>query len=105
MPAYPPLLQSWEQCYHITSVSTVLYEQPGITEKFRDSFYVDDLISGASDIQTALDFCLQSRWIMAAGGMSLCTWKSNSPELIQKIAMTVKSTTSAAGNVKEEDET
>ena len=72
-----------------------------MAEKLRDSFYVDDLMTGTSE----LDFCLQSRHIMAAGGMNLRKWKSNSPELVQKIAMIVKPTTSAAGNVEEEDET
>ena len=42
-------------------ISQYYSEQPGIAEKLRDSFYVDDLITGASDVQTALDFCLQSR--------------------------------------------
>ena len=88
-------------------ISQYCSKQPEIVEKL-DSFYVDDLITGASDVQTALDFCLQARKIMTAGGMNLHKWKSNSSELLQKIelaATTDQPTTLAPGNVKEEDET
>lgn len=45
---------------------------------------------------------------MAAGGFNLQKWKSNFPELVQKIesvAVTAQSTTSVVRNVEEEDET
>ena len=45
---------------------------------------------------------------MAAGGMNLRKWNSNSPELIQKIesaTAAAPSTNSLGGNVKEDDET
>ena len=89
-------------------ISQYCSKQPEIAEKLRDSFYVDDLITGASDVQTALNFCLQARKIMTAGGMNLRKWKSNSPELLQKIesaATTDQPTTLAPRNVKEEDKT
>ena len=41
-------------------------EWPELTKKLKDSFYVDDLIAGASDVKGALDFCIQSKKIMAA---------------------------------------
>ena len=45
---------------------------------------------------------------MAAGGMNLCKWNLNSPELIQKIESATAAalyTNSSGGNVKEEDVT
>ena len=54
--------------YHIKKFNS---EFPELTKKLKDSFYMDDLISGAPDIQSAFDFCIQSREIMAAAGMNL----------------------------------
>ena len=66
--------------YHIKKFDT---EFPELTKKLRDSFYVDDLITGVSDVQSALDFCVQSKKIMAIAGMNLRKWNLN--ELIQKL--------------------
>ena len=46
-------------------------EWPELTKKLKDSFYVDDLLAGASDVRSARDFCMQSKRIMAAAGMNL----------------------------------
>lgn len=89
-------------------ISQYCSKQLEIAEKLKNSFYVDDLITGASDVQTALDFCVQARQIMAAGGMNLRKWKSNSPELFRKIesvTTTTQPATSVTRNVEEEDET
>ena len=32
--------------------------KPAIAKKLSDSFYVDDMITGVFDVQTALQFCL-----------------------------------------------
>ena len=72
----------------------------------KESFYVDDLITGASDVETALDFCLQSKQNMAAGGMNLRKWKSNSQELLEKIESAAKlAQPASAPRIVEEDET
>ena len=88
-------------------ISQYCSKQPDIAKKLKESFYVDDLITGTSNVQTALDFCLQSKQIMAAGGMNLCKWKSNSQELLQKIESAIKTVqpTPASRIVEEEDET
>ena len=65
--------------YHIQKFDS---EFPELTKKLRDSFYVDDLITGVSDVQSAFDFCVQSKEIMAAAGMNLWKWYSNLHGLI-----------------------
>jgi len=57
---------------------------------------VDDLITGATDVPTALNFRVQSTQVMAAAGMDLCKWNSNSPELVQKLNETVTKPATAA---------
>ena len=47
--------------------------------------YVDDLVTSTPDIHSAYEFYLESRKIMAAGGMNLRKWHSNSSELLDKI--------------------
>ena len=88
-------------------ISQYCSKQPEIAEKLKNSFYVDDLITGASDVQTALDFGVQARQIMAAGGMNLHKCKSNSPELLQKIELVTTTTQPATSvtRIVEEDET
>ena len=72
---------------------------------------MDDLIAVASDVQGTFEFCMQSREIMAAAGINLQKWNSNSHELIQKLRSitapikSAPSTSLATRNMEEEDET
>ena len=72
---------------------------------------MDDLIAGAPDIQSAFDFCIQSKNLMAAAGMNLLKWNSNSHEIMQRLSSSttlVKDmlpTSLATRNMEEEDET
>ena len=60
-------------------------EFPELTKQLKSSFYVDDLVAGASDVNDAVEFYKRVREVMAAGGMNLRKWKSNSPELMKLI--------------------
>ena len=42
--------------HHINEVS----QCPDVAKKLKDCFYVDDFITGAPDVDTALNFCMQS---------------------------------------------
>ena len=88
-------------------ISQYCSKQSEIAKKLKNLFYVDDMITGASDVQTALDFGVQARQIMAAGGRNLHKRKSDSPELprkIESVATTTQPATSVTRNVEEEDE-
>ena len=50
---------------------------PELTVQLKDSFYVDDLLTGVTDIDTAIQFFQRPREIMAAGGMNLRKWIMN----------------------------
>ena len=58
---------------------------PELMRQLKNSFYVDDLVTGATNVDAAIEFFKKSREIMAAGGINLRKWKSNSPELMKKI--------------------
>ena len=83
-------------------------QYPEAVKKLRDCFYVDDLITGAPDVNTALEFCVQSKLILKEAGMNLRKWNSNSPDLLVKLQLAMESEQSASGSCKtlvEEDET
>ena len=54
--------------------------------KFRRSVYVDDLASGAQDIDGAYEFYIKSKLRLAEASFNLRKFDSNSPELRQRIA-------------------
>ena len=54
-------------------------------EKFLRSIYVDDLSSGASEIDAAYELYLKSKLRLAEGGCNLKKFVSNSPELTNRI--------------------
>ena len=58
---------------------------PELTVQLKNSFYVDDLVTGASNEGDAIEFFQASREIMSAGGMNLRKWKSNSSTVLKKI--------------------
>ena len=84
---------------------------PELTVQLKNSFYVDDLVTGASNEGDAIEFFQASREIMSAGGMNLRKWKSNSSTVLKKIE-SVMATSENQGNTcstpmgfEEEDET
>ena len=58
---------------------------PEIVKLIKDSLYVDDLLTGASDVQEGFEVYQQSKELMAKGGFSLRKWNSNSSGLLQLI--------------------
>ena len=54
-------------------------------EKFLRSIYVDDLSSGASEVDAANELYLKSKVRFAEGGFNLRKFVSNSPELTNRI--------------------
>ena len=58
---------------------------PELTKQLKRSFYVDQLVAGASDINDVVEFYKKARKIMADGGMNLIKWKSNPPKLMKQI--------------------
>ena len=54
-------------------------------EKFLRSIYVDDLSSGASEVDAAYELYLKSKLRLAEGGFNLRKFVSNCPELTNRI--------------------
>ena len=76
----------------------------------KNSFYVDDLVAGAADEGSAIEFFRAAREIMLAAGINLRKWKSNSHLVMDEIDTTMAMTEgqSKAGSVmsiEEEDRT
>ncbi|XP_054713446.1 uncharacterized protein LOC129222910 [Uloborus diversus] len=67
--------------YHLHQYSN-LY--PVTSLMLRESMYVDDLLSGASNEEKALQLSKESKFIMEDAGMRLRKWKSNSLTLESK---------------------
>ena len=81
-----------------------------MTKQLKNSFYVDDLVAGAADEGSAIEFFQAAREIMLAAGMNLQKWKSNSHLVMDKIdasmAMTEgKSKAGSVMSIEEEDRT
>ena len=57
----------------------------GFVDKFLRSIYVDDLVTGAGDVDTAYDFYSRSRQRLAIAGFTLRKFVSNSDELRHRI--------------------
>ena len=90
-------------------ISKYLSHNSTIAEKLQMSLYVDDLVTSTPDVHSAYEFYLDSRKIMAAGGMNLRKWHSNSLELLDKIEFSPVSTrlntSQMTTGVTEEDNT
>ncbi|GFQ68172.1 integrase catalytic domain-containing protein, partial [Trichonephila clavata] len=52
----------------------------------KNDFYVDDVLSGAPDLETAIEIQQQLIGLMNAGGMHLYNWCSNSHHLLSKVS-------------------
>ena len=54
--------------------------------KFHRSVYVDDLTSGAQDVDSAYDFYIKSKLCLAEASFNLRKFETNSPELRERMA-------------------
>ena len=61
-------------------------EHPKVVQLMNHSLYVDDLISGEENVESAYKLYQVAKKIMAKGGFNLRKWKSNSPQLRKLIA-------------------
>ena len=59
--------------------------KPEIVDILKDSLYVDDLVSGASNDGKAFDIYKDAKKIMLEGGFNLRKWNSNSSTLVERI--------------------
>ncbi|XP_038106987.1 uncharacterized protein LOC119766486 [Culex quinquefasciatus] len=58
---------------------------PDAAEAVARDFYVDDLISGAPDVETAIKLRREISTMLAAAGFPLKKWASNAPEVLRDI--------------------
>ena len=58
---------------------------PEVIQSIKNSFYIDDLISGGDTVEEAFNTYLVANKAMSGGGFNLRKWNSNSPELISRI--------------------
>ena len=68
--------------HHISSYAD---NDPDFTRRFLSSIYIDDIVAGATDIDSAYTFYLKSRLRHATVRFRLRKFKSNSPELQARI--------------------
>ena len=66
-------------------IESYLSEDPEFVKKILASLYVDDLNSGASTIVEAFELYMKSKSRMKDAGFNLCTWISNSKQLMSQI--------------------
>ena len=55
------------------------------TWHIKSSFYVDDLLAGADDTESALKLYQELRKVLLQGGFDLRKWRSSSPQVLSKI--------------------
>ena len=58
---------------------------PNVVQIIKSDFLVDNLLSGANDVQSALDIQTQLLITMHLGGLKLPKWTSNSPEVLAAV--------------------
>ncbi|XP_058448881.1 uncharacterized protein LOC131428841 [Malaya genurostris] len=58
---------------------------PAAVDVVKHDFYVDDLLSGASDVQSAIRRCKEVSAMLASAGFPLKKWASNSVEVLAEI--------------------
>ncbi|XP_030579763.1 uncharacterized protein LOC115776287 [Archocentrus centrarchus] len=64
-------------------------EHPHPVQLITESLYVDDFVASVRDIEEALSVTTEAKKIMAAAGMDLCKWMTNSPALKERWRKTV----------------
>ena len=60
-------------------------DHPDAAHHIRTSFYVDDLLAGATTEEETLDLYVNLRSTLALGGFNLCKWRSSSSEVLDSI--------------------
>ena len=55
--------------------------KPKLVKALLNSLHVGDMTSGESTVERGFDLFVNSRKIMAEGGLNLRKWQSNSPQL------------------------
>lgn len=60
-------------------------DNPKLVELIRTGLYVDDLITGTDNVETAFQVYSKSKQIMKEAGLNLRKWKTNSSELLHRI--------------------
>ena len=68
--------------HHVSQYQT---PNPTLAEKLLNALYVDDLVTSTPDVDSAYEFYVECKRVMAAGGMNLRKWHSNSLELLERI--------------------
>ncbi|XP_062538723.1 uncharacterized protein LOC134206999 [Armigeres subalbatus] len=58
---------------------------PAAVDPVVEDFYVDDLLSGASDVESAKTLRLQVTAMLGSAGFLLKKWASNTPEVLQDV--------------------
>ena len=58
---------------------------PSAAHHIKRSFYVDDLLAGASTEAEAMELYSNLRTVLSRGGFNLCKWRSSSPSFLQSI--------------------
>ena len=77
-----PFLLNATLQYHLDSLES---KDPEVVRKLKDSFYVDDLVSGEQTSDKAFLLYEQASEGLAKGGFRLRKWLSNSKELLKRI--------------------
>jgi len=65
---------------------------PDASQAILRDFYVDDYLSGANSVEQADELRLQLCNLLLAAGMTLRKWRTNSPELLQRIPEDLRET-------------
>ena len=60
-------------------------DQPETAQHIKSSFYVDDLLAGASSVEAAVQLHKELRNTLLKGGFQLCKWRSSSPAVMSQI--------------------
>ena len=60
-------------------------EHPEAVHHIMSSFYVDDLLAGATTVTEAKQLYTSLREVLQQGGFNLCKWRSSSPSLLESI--------------------
>lgn len=80
-----PFLLAATLKHHLDSVHNLF---PATSEMLRDHLYVDDLVTGADNLEEAEKICRESQEIMQLAGMNLRKWKSNEFKLEEALSET-----------------
>ena len=77
-----PFLLSATIAYHLNEIGTP------VSKKIKENIYVDNLISGANDVESAIDFYTTTKRIFHDASMNIREWNSNSHEVLNAMAET-----------------